>query len=93
MTQIDPATIPTIPRGVRLHEDKLRGLWVLLAPERTINLDPIGLAILRQIDGQRSFGDVVAALAAAYNAPAEQIEGDVAEFIRGLVDRRVMDLS
>jgi pyrroloquinoline quinone biosynthesis protein D len=93
MTQIKSAAIPVIPRGVRLHEDKVRGMWVLLAPERTINLDPIGLAILQEVDGMRSFGDLVALLAAKYDAPVDQITGDVAEFITGLADRRIMELT
>ena len=93
MSGIAGAAIPTIPRGVRLHEDKVRGLWVLLAPERTINLDPIGLAILSEIDGVRSFSDLVATLAAKYEAPVDQIEGDVAEFITGLTDRRILELA
>lgn len=90
---IPPERIPVIPRGVRLHRDEVRGLWVLLAPERTINLDPIGHAILTEIDGIRSFADLVASLAAKYEAPAAQIEGDVAEFITGLADRRILELA
>lgn len=93
MTGIDDTAIPILPRGVRLHEDKVRGGWVLLAPERTIDLDEIGLAILREIDGGRSFGDVVSGLAKKYNAPVDQIKGDVADFITGLMDRRILELT
>ena len=90
---IAEATIPVIPRGVRLHEDKVRGGWVLLAPERTIDLDPIGLAILNEVDGKCSFADLISILAAKYQAPAEQIKGDVAEFLTGLADRRFRDFK
>ena len=93
MTRIDDTRIPLIPRGVRLHEDKVRGRWVLLAPERTIELDAIGLAILNQIDGAATFAQMVDALAAKYNAPPDQIKGDVAEFITGLTDRRILELT
>ncbi|MGB7241661.1 MAG: pyrroloquinoline quinone biosynthesis peptide chaperone PqqD [Sulfitobacter sp.] len=93
MSKISGKAIPLIPRGVRLHEDKVRGLWVLLAPERTINLDAIGLAIVQEIDGSRSFAEVVARLGAKYAAPVDQIEGDVAEFITSLTDRRILELS
>ncbi len=93
MKQIAAAAIPVIPRGVRLHEDKVRGLWVLLAPERTINLDPIGLAILQEVDGVLTYGALVKVLAAKYDAPEDQISGDVAEFITGLTDRRIMELN
>lgn len=93
MSGVDQKAIPLIPRGVRLHEDTIRGRWVLLAPERTINLDPIGLAILQEVDGERSFGELVAILAAKYDAPVDQISGDVAEFLTGLSDRRILELS
>ena len=41
----------------------------------------------------RSFGDLVALLAAKYDAPVDQITGDVAEFITGLADRRILELT
>lgn len=90
---IAEGAIPVIPRGVRLHEDKVRGGWVLLAPERTIDLDPIGLAILTEVDGTCSFADLIAILAAKYQAPAEQIKGDVAEFLTGLAERRILEFT
>ncbi|MEO9896577.1 MAG: pyrroloquinoline quinone biosynthesis peptide chaperone PqqD [Paracoccaceae bacterium] len=93
MSDLAGTAIPLIPRGVRLHEDKVRSRWVLLAPERTIDLDPIGLAILQEVDGTRSFAVIVAQLAEKYAAPAEQISGDVAEFLMGLADRRILEFS
>ncbi|WP_298864588.1 pyrroloquinoline quinone biosynthesis peptide chaperone PqqD [uncultured Sulfitobacter sp.] len=93
MNKVSGKAIPMIPRGVRLHEDKVRGMWVLLAPERTINLDAIGLAIVQQVDGKRNFAEMVARLGAKYAAPVDQIEGDVADFIIGLTDRRILELS
>lgn len=88
---LKPTDVPVIPRGVRLHEDKVRGRWVLLAPERTINLDPIGHAILLEIDNARTFGDIVSILASKYDAPTEQITTDANEFIEGLMDRRILE--
>lgn len=85
-------TIPVIPRGVRLHDDRVRGIWVLLAPERAITLDPIGLAILREIDGARTLGTITGRLAAAYDAPEEQIAGDVAEYLTDLMRRRILEV-
>lgn len=84
--------VPVIPRGVRLHHDHVRDGWVLLAPERTIRLDPIGLAILRQIDGTASLSQIVAALAEAYDAAPEQITGDVDAFLQGLMERRILEV-
>ena len=86
-------TVPVIPRGVRLHHDKVRNRWVLLAPERTINLDPIGHAILVEIDGARTFAAIVRTLAERYSAPSEQIAADAGEYIQGLANRRILELS
>ncbi|MCB4456797.1 pyrroloquinoline quinone biosynthesis peptide chaperone PqqD [Leisingera sp. McT4-56] len=79
-----PSDRPFLPRGVRLAADKVRGGAVLLCPEKAIALDAIGEAILSLVDGSRSFEDIVAGLAAAYDAPAEQIAGDVQRFLAGL---------
>ncbi len=89
---LSPDQIPVIPRGVRLHFDKVRQFWVLLAPERAISLDPIGQAILEQIDGTRSFGAITTALCQKYDAPEDQIAGDCARFVSGLVNRRILEL-
>jgi pyrroloquinoline quinone biosynthesis protein D len=85
--------IPLLPRGVRLHYDKVRSTWVLLAPERAVTLDEVGHAILNEVDGTRSFGEIAATLAAKYNAPAEEIAKDSAGFLGALQDRRFLDVT
>jgi pyrroloquinoline quinone biosynthesis protein D len=81
-----------MPRGVRLHFDRVRGTWVLLAPERAVTLDAIGHAILSRVDGCRSFGEIVDGLARDYSAPADQIATDSAGFLRALCNRRFLDV-
>ncbi|GIT91725.1 coenzyme PQQ synthesis protein D [Jannaschia pagri] len=83
---------PVLPRGVRLHHDRVRDRWVLLAPERVIDLDPIGHAILSEIDGASAVGEITDRLAVKYDAPVEQIGGDVREYLAGLADRRFLDM-
>ncbi|WP_299081591.1 pyrroloquinoline quinone biosynthesis peptide chaperone PqqD [uncultured Ruegeria sp.] len=85
--------IPTLPRGVRLHYDKVRGKWVLLAPERAVTLDQIGHAILNEVDGQRSFGQITTALSEKYNAPQDQIAEDSGGFLDALRARRFLDVT
>jgi pyrroloquinoline quinone biosynthesis protein D len=80
-----------LPRGVRLHYDRVRDQWVLLAPERAVALDPIGHAILKEIDGSRAFGSIVSLLAETYGAPKEQVAQDAGGFLRGLMDRRFLE--
>ncbi|WP_146588755.1 pyrroloquinoline quinone biosynthesis peptide chaperone PqqD [Puniceibacterium confluentis] len=85
--------VPYLPRGVRIHRDTVRDAWVLLAPERAITLDAIAHAILTEIDGARSFGEITAALAARYNAPVEDIAKDSAGFLGALRDRRFLEVQ
>ena len=87
-----PDDIPELPRGVRLHFDKVRDKWVLLAPERALTLDAVGHAILSEIDGQRSFGEITALLATRFEAPQDLIAKDSAGFLGALRDRRFLDL-
>ena len=75
---------PFLPRGVRLHEDRVRGCTVLLAPEKVVELDQIGVAILTRVTGEATFAEIIQDLAQTYNAPVEQIEEDVQRFLVGL---------
>lgn len=92
MIALADEAVPFLPRGVRLHEDRVRGMTVLLAPERALKLDSVGVAILGEIDGARSFGAIVASLAARYDAPVEQIAKDARAFLDGLVARRILEV-
>jgi pyrroloquinoline quinone biosynthesis protein D len=84
---------PLFPRGVRLHRDRVRGGWALLAPERAIRLDEIGHAILAEVDGRRDVATIAAALAARFAAPPEEVLADTREFLGGLAERRLVDLA
>ncbi|NOC45663.1 MULTISPECIES: pyrroloquinoline quinone biosynthesis peptide chaperone PqqD [unclassified Ruegeria] len=84
--------VPLLPRGVRIHFDSVREQWVLLAPERAVTLDQIGHAILSEVDGQRSFGQITARLSRQYNAPEEQIVEDSSGFLDALRARRFLDV-
>ncbi len=85
--------IPALPRGVRLHFDKVRDVWVLLAPERAVTLDAIGHAILTEVDGSRNFGEITGTLAERYAAPADQIAADSSGFLDALRNRRFLDVT
>ena len=90
MSAVTGATVPRLPRGVRLHFDAVRDAHVLLAPERAFNLDANAVAVLRLVDGARTVNAIAAELARSYAADAAVIERDVALMIGGLVAKRVV---
>ena len=84
--------VPMLGRGVRLRENKNDGSWVLLAPEKMFELDQISAEILTRVDGELTVAAIVDDLAAAFNAPREEILGDVQAFLQDIHAKRVLDL-
>ena len=85
--QISLDSVPVLPKGVRLHFDRVRQAHVLLAPERVLTPDEIGIAILERCDGSRSVERVSAALAEAFEAERSRIERDVIALLQRLADQ------
>jgi pyrroloquinoline quinone biosynthesis protein D len=89
---IGPDVRPRLPRGVRLVHNEAQGGWVLLAPERVFKPDPIALEIVKRCDGEASLAAIVDDLAKAYAAPRDRILTDVTALLRGLADKRLLEL-
>ncbi len=83
---------PRLPRGVRLREDKVRERWVLLAPERVVKVNPIAVEILKLCDGSRSLTEIVAGLAARFNADPARVATDVRALLASLAEMRMAEL-
>lgn len=84
---VDGNSVPGLPRHVRLKEDKTRGGWVILAPERVLMLDEISLEIIRRCDGAATVDAICEALAAEFNAPQDEIARDVIDVLQNLADK------
>lgn len=93
MNEVTGASVPKLPRGVRLHFDQVRNAHVLLAPERAFNVDGQAVAVLQLVDGQRSIGSIAGDLATKYNADPAAIERDVTAMIGDLVAKRVVEAA
>lgn len=91
MTVLDASSAPKLPRGVRLHFDKVRNAHVLLAPERAFNIGDTAVTILKLVDGTRTVGDIAALLAAQYKADAALIERDILAMLNDLAGKRVVE--
>ncbi len=89
-TVVGQASVPRLPRGVRLKYDKPRDRWVVLAPERLFALDAIALAIVRGCDGKSSVAGIVDGLAEAYGTPREVILRDVIQLLQDFADKGVV---
>lgn len=85
-----PESVPAFPRGVKYRLDTVRGVWVLLTPERAMMPDENAQAVLSGIDGTRTVAAIVADLAARYAAPAEVIMADVLELLGDLAARGII---
>jgi pyrroloquinoline quinone biosynthesis protein D len=83
---------PRLPRGVRLVHNEAQGGWVLLAPERVFKADPIAAEIIKRCTGEVTFGEIVDDLAKTYAAPREKILADVGALLRGLADKKLLEL-
>ncbi len=85
------SSVPAFPRGVRLKHDEVRSQWVILAPERMFVIDEIGLAIMQHIDGEMAVDRIVDQLAEKFQAPREQILGDVIQMLQDFADKGVLE--
>jgi pyrroloquinoline quinone biosynthesis protein D len=92
-TPVIPAEArPRLPRGVRLVHNEAQGGWVLLAPERVFKADQIAAEIIKRCDGEITFGEIIDDLVQTYAAPREKILADVSTLLRGLADKKFLEL-
>ena len=86
------AMVPRFCRGFRLRRDEVRGTWVVLAPERVFVLDGPGSEALRLVDGARSIGAIIDALADRFAAPRATIAADVTIMLQDFAAKGAIQL-
>jgi pyrroloquinoline quinone biosynthesis protein D len=89
---IAPQARPRLPRGVRLVESQAHGGWVLLAPERVFKADAIAVEIIKRCTGEATLAEIVDELAGAYAAPRDRVLADTSALLRGLADKKLLEL-
>ena len=89
---LPPDARPRLPHGVRLVHNEAHGGFVLLAPERLFKADPIAAEILKRCTGEATVAAIVDDLAATFQAPRERVLADVSALLRGLADKRLLEL-
>jgi pyrroloquinoline quinone biosynthesis protein D len=89
---IAPDARPRLPRGVRLVHNEAQGGWVLLAPERVFKADAVAAEIVKRCTGEATLEAIVDDLAKTFNAPRERVLADVTAMLRGLADKKLLEL-
>ena len=89
-TIVGPASVPRLPRHIKMRRDAARDCWLILAPERVFTPDAIAVAVLQLCDGSRSVETIAAELARTYSAPEDRILADVIPMLQDLADKGVV---
>ena len=89
---LDPDCRPHLPRGVRLIHSEPQGGWVLLAPERVFKADTIAVEIVKRCTDEATLGAIVDDLAKTFAAPRDRILADVTTLLKGLAEKRLLEL-
>jgi pyrroloquinoline quinone biosynthesis protein D len=84
------ASVLRLAPHVKFRHDETRGRWVVLAPERLLLPDEPAVEILKLLDGERSVGAVIDALAERFAAPRAVIAADVTAMLQELADKGVL---
>src|SRR3712207_370426 len=84
---------PRLAPRVRLQLDAVTGRAVLLYPEGILELNETAEEIVRRCDGVRTVAEIAGALAAEYEAPAEELAPDVLECLADLQRRQLITLA
>ena len=88
---IDRHMRPTLAAKARLRRDTRSGRYLLLYPERGMELNATGVEIVRLCNGQATVGEIVDTLARRYaSAPSTTIESEVLSFLGALEDRALL---
>jgi pyrroloquinoline quinone biosynthesis protein D len=93
MLPLDSNSRPALGPQVRLRDDPVSGEPVLLYPEGFLQLNATSHEILTRCDGVRTMGEIVALLAAEYDAAPAELAVDVAACLRELQGRNFVILK
>ena len=83
---MSPGDRPRFGKGVKLRREE-SGTVMLLVPEGALTLNPPAAAALELLDGQRTFGQIVAGIVERFDVPAETAARELAELFERLRER------
>jgi coenzyme PQQ biosynthesis protein PqqD len=88
---IDPQMRPALAPKARLRKDSRSGGYLLLYPERGMELNRTAVEIVRLCDGQSTVREIVESLARRHaSTPSDVIESEVLSFLGALQERALL---
>lgn len=84
---------PKLAPKTKLRLDPKTGKHILLYPEKGLLLNPTGTAILQLCTGEHTLSEIVTQLAAQFQATIEQLRPEVLAFVKGLLDRGLLQAA
>lgn len=94
MRTIDGAFVPKLAKKARLKLDRHANKYMIIYPERGLELNDAAAAIAQKLDGMRSVTTIAAELAEDHEgAPRDAIEKDVIAFVCELRDKGLLELG
>ena len=93
-TAVDAAFVPKLAKKARLKLDRHANKYMILYPERGLELNDAAAAIAKKLDGSRSVATIADELASEHaGAPRDTIEKDVVAFVCELRDKGLLELG
>lgn len=77
MNTLSLTAVPMLAARVRLQIDRVTAKPVLLYPEAVLELNETAGEVLKLCDGQRTVAEIIAALAAEFEATNDELTADV----------------
>ena len=91
---IDGGFVPKLARKARLKLDRHANKYMILYPERGLELNDTAAAIAQKVDGIRSIATIADELAREHDgAPRDAIEKDVVAFVSQLHGKGLLELG
>jgi pyrroloquinoline quinone biosynthesis protein D len=92
MEPIRPNDRPKLAPRARVQKDAATGKPVLLYPEGVLMLNATGDAVVALCDGEKTFAEIVGALAARYSTTSAEISNEVSTYIDRLRARNLIEV-
>lgn len=82
---------PRLRAGTKLKHDRHTNRWLLLGPERALDLGETARAIVELCDGVRTEAEIAKVLAQRFDGPPAKIQEDVARLLTELRARCLVE--